>query len=74
MYCMIQASVLPFLQTGDFVVGNRRHFYQKLIPHASIAPRIPGGHLIQYDNPRAVSFYIQDFLCHTKNKEYDAKK
>jgi len=55
-------ALFPFLQTGDFVVGNRRHFFQKLIPSAEVVPRIPGGHLIQYDNPTAVSHYISDFI------------
>ena len=56
------AALVPFLQTGDFVVGNTRQFYQKLIPTADIAPRIPGGHLIQYDKPKAVSQYIVEFF------------
>ena len=55
-----QASLLPF--NGDFVVGNRRIFFQKLLPHAIVAPRIPGGHLIYYDNPQAVANYITNFL------------
>ena len=55
-------SLIPFIQVGDFVVGNRRTFFKQLIPHAKIAPRISGNHLIQYDNPRAVSHYIDHFL------------
>lgn len=53
---------MPFIQSGDFVVGNRRSFFKQLIPHAKIAPRIAGGHVIQYDNPKAVSGYILHFL------------
>ena len=57
-------AVVPFIQTGDPVVGNRRDFFKRLIPHATVAPRIPGGHLIQYDNPQAVSHYIVQFLTY----------
>jgi pimeloyl-ACP methyl ester carboxylesterase len=56
------SSVVPFLQTGDFVVGNRQGFYKRLIPHAQVAPRIRGGHVIQYDNPGAVAHYMLQFL------------
>ena len=56
-----QSAVLPFT-SGDFVVGNRRGFFENLIPHARVAPRIPGGHLIYYDNPKTVSNYITNFL------------
>ena len=56
-----QSAVLPFT-LGDFVVGNRRGFFENLIPHARVAPRIPGGHLIYYDNPKTVSNYITNFL------------
>ena len=59
---MFQASVFPFLDRGDFVVGNRLEFFSQLIPHADTAPRIPGGHLIHYDNPKAVSYFITHFL------------
>ena len=55
-------ALLPFLQLGDFVVGNRLDFFQRLIPNAEIAPRIRGGHVIQYDNPKAVSYHISRFL------------
>ena len=55
-------SLVPFIQSGDFVVGNRQSFFKQLIPHAKITPRIAGGHVIQYDNPQAVSGYILHFL------------
>ena len=56
-----KSAFLPF-SFGDFVVGNRRGFFEKLLPHAFVTPRIPGGHLIYYDNPKAVSNYITNFL------------
>ncbi len=50
---------------GDFIIGNRRQFFQLLIPHAASTPNIPGGHLIMYDNPRAVAYYVLDFIKRT---------
>ena len=55
-------TLLPWVGEGDFIVGNRRQFFQKLLPHAKVAKRIPGGHLIMYDNPRAVAKYVTDMI------------
>jgi len=58
-----ESSLIPWLEQGDFVVGNRQVFYEKLIPGARDVVRIPdGGHLIMYDQPSAVAHSILHFL------------
>eukprot|EP00088_Acartia_fossae_P069752 TRINITY_DN9189_c0_g1_i7.p1 TRINITY_DN9189_c0_g1~~TRINITY_DN9189_c0_g1_i7.p1 ORF type:complete len:414 (+),score=23.63 TRINITY_DN9189_c0_g1_i7:67-1308(+) len=59
-----EASLLPWISQGDFVVGNRLIFYQNLTPETTTTPfRIPnGGHLIMYDRPDVVSQLIINFV------------
>jgi hypothetical protein len=37
---------------GDFILGNRRIFFHKLIRHAEVTPTIKGGHQVQYTRRR----------------------
>lgn len=56
-------ALVPWLQEGDFVVGNRAVFYSKLIPGAVPYRRIANaGHLLMYDQPMAVAHNILEFL------------
>ena len=57
-----EQSIIPLLQRGDFIVGNRRLFYDLLIPHARVADRVEGGHVVMYDNPRVVGSHIKNFI------------
>ena len=59
-----EQATLPVLQRGDFIVGNRRLFYKLLMPHAQVPARIKGGHVIMYDNPKAVAYHIKKFIGH----------
>lgn len=57
------SALLPFIQSGDFVVGNRPHFYDSLIPGVSRLRRVPGsGHLVMWDQPALVFKEIQTFI------------
>ena len=42
-----EGSVVP--GSGDFVLGNRKIFFTKLIPHAQVTPRIKAGHNVSID-------------------------
>lgn len=56
-------TLLPWIfGDGDFIVGNRRQFFESLLPHARVARRIPGGHVIMYDNPAAVAHYVTELI------------
>ncbi len=59
-----EQSIIPLLQRGDFIVGNRRLFYNLLIPQARVADRVEGGHVVMYDNPRVVGNHIKNFIYH----------
>ena len=59
-------SKKPFFDGGDFVVGNRRKFYEILMPRAKVSPRLKGGHVIMYDNPLEVAHQIKGFVQSTK--------
>ena len=55
-----EGSVVP--GSGDFVLGNRRVFFTKLIPHAEVTPRIKAGH-----NVRTLIYYLLKSLCSNKS-------
>jgi len=58
-----KTSLIPWLQEGDFVVGNRAIFYTKLIPGSVTYRRIANaGHLLMYDQPMAVAHNILYFM------------
>ena len=59
-----EQATIPALQRGDFIVGNRRLFYKILIPHARFPPPVKGGHVVMYDNPKAVGHHIKKFVLH----------
>ena len=51
-----QSSLLPWIQSGDFVVGRRPDFYSRLIPGVVRVRRVGGqaGHLVMWDAPYQV--------------------
>jgi len=56
-------SVLPWLQQGDFVVGNREIFYSFMTNSAGRVYRVAdGGHLIMYDQPQVIADLIIHFI------------
>jgi len=58
-----QAALLPWLQAGDFVVGNRRPFYRLLVPGVVREAVVGGsGHLVMWDRPEVVVREIRAFL------------
>ena len=58
-----EAAALPWLQGGDFVVGNRRPFYRLLVPGVVREAVVGGaGHLVMWDRPEVVVREIQAFL------------
>ena len=59
-----ELAVIPLLQRGDFIVGNRRNFFKILIPEAKVVKRVRGGHVIMYDNPEDVGYHIKHFIYH----------
>eukprot|EP00092_Neocalanus_flemingeri_P041597 GFUD01045302.1.p1 GENE.GFUD01045302.1~~GFUD01045302.1.p1 ORF type:complete len:386 (+),score=100.54 GFUD01045302.1:92-1249(+) len=58
------SSLLPWVQSGDFVVGRRAVFYQLLIPGVVKVRRVKGdaGHLVMYDNPGEVVNEVLQFI------------
>jgi hypothetical protein len=34
------------------------------IPHARVPASVPGGHVIMYDNPKAVAHHIKKLIVH----------
>ena len=59
-----QSSLLPWIQSGDFVVGRRPDFYSRLIPGVVRVRRVGGqaGHLVMWDAPYQVVEEIWHFL------------
>jgi len=56
-------AVLPWLQQGDFVVGNREIFYSFMTNSAGRVHRVAdGGHLIMYDQPQVIADLIINFI------------
>ena len=58
------SSLLPWIQSGDFVVGRRPDFYSRLIPGVVRVRRVGGqaGHLVMWDAPYQVVEEIWHFL------------
>jgi len=58
-----ESALLPWVQTGDFVVGNRPLFYHSMIPGVQRLKRVPdSGHLVMWDQPAFVFKEIKSFL------------
>jgi len=58
-----EASLLPWISQGDFVVGNRVPFYADVTESNNRVYRIKnGGHLIMYDQPEIVANLIINFV------------
>ena len=59
-----EPALFPWLQYGDFVVGRRSDFYNKMIPGVARYKRLPGqvGHLVMWDAPYMVVDEIRNFL------------
>ena len=57
------SSLLPWLQGGDFVVGNRAEFYRWLIPGVQRVARVAdSGHLVMWDQPLVVVREVLAFV------------
>ena len=59
-----ESSVLPWVQDGDFVVGRRLEFYQRLVPGVVRTRRVEGevGHLVMWDDPYTVVRELHHFV------------
>lgn len=59
-----EKTILPWcFGSGDFIVGNRKSFFEHLIPNATISPPVKkAGHIVMFDQAKRVASYVTKFI------------